>query len=178
MPRVERAALDTLFDGWQEHQRLVIRMLAGLTAEQLGLRPSADTWSVWQLAGHMAGSRSYWFQDILGEGEPSLRDRFRVASTTVPDLPLEDAGWEDDEDHPRSDAELVDALEDTWALIEGRLRAWTPEDLAVEFTRHRSSGARTFTRSWVVWHLMEHDVHHAGEMSIILGSHGLHGLDL
>jgi uncharacterized damage-inducible protein DinB len=30
----------------------------------------------------------------------------------------------------------------------------------------------------VVWHLMEHDIHHVGEMSIILGSHGVPGLDL
>jgi uncharacterized damage-inducible protein DinB len=30
----------------------------------------------------------------------------------------------------------------------------------------------------VVWHLIEHDVHHTGEMSIILGSHGVPGLDL
>jgi uncharacterized damage-inducible protein DinB len=175
---VERAALDTLYDGWAKHHRLVIDMLVGLTPNQLALRPSSDAWSVWQLAGHVAGSRSYWLQDILGEGDPSLRDRFRVASTTVPDLPLEDAGWEDDEEHPRSAAELVDALEDTWVLVEGCLRRWTPEDLEAPFSRQRSSGTHAFTRSWVVWHLIEHDVHHAGEMSIILGSHGVTGLEL
>ena len=175
---VGQEALDTLYDGWANHQRRAIDMLAGLTPDQLALRPSSDSWSVWQLAGHLAGSRSYWFQDNLGEGDPSLRDRFRVASTTVPGLPLEDAGWEDDETHPRSAAELVGALEDTWALVEGCLRRWTSEDLAVSFSRQRSSGTQTFTRSWVVWHLLEHDIHHTGEMSIILGSHGVPGLDL
>jgi uncharacterized damage-inducible protein DinB len=175
---VERAALDTLYDGWANHQRLVVDMLGGLTPDQLAVRPSAESWCVWQLAGHVAGSRSYWVQDILGEGDPSLRDRFRVASTTVPGLPLEDAGWEDDEEHPRNAADLIAALEDTWALVDGCLRRWTPEDLAMEFSRQRPSGTRTFTRSWVVWHLIEHDVHHAGEMSIILGSGGLPGIDL
>ena len=178
MRLVERAALDTIYSGWAEHQRLVIDMLTGLTPDQLALRPSVDAWSVWQLAGHVAGSRSYWWQDILGEGEPSLRDRFRVETTTVPDLPLEDAGWEDDEEHPRSATELVEALQDTWELVEGCLRKWTPEDLEISFSRQRSSGTRTFTRSWVIWHLIEHDVHHAGEMSIILGSHGVPALDL
>ena len=175
---MERAALDTLFDGWGDHQRLVIDMLAGLTESQLALRPAAETWSVWQLAAHVAGSRSYWMQDVLGEGDPALRDRFRVESTTVPELPLEDAAWEDDEDHPRDARELVRALEDTWALVDERLRRWTPDDLAEELTRDRSSGTQTFTRSWVIWHLMEHDVHHAGEMSIILGSNGVQGLGL
>jgi uncharacterized damage-inducible protein DinB len=35
-----------------------------------------------------------------------------------------------------------------------------------------------FTRQWVVWHLIEHDLHHGGEISLILGSNGLTGLDL
>jgi uncharacterized damage-inducible protein DinB len=49
---------------------------------------------------------------------------------------------------------------------------------AVDFSRERRSGTQTFTRQWVVWHLVEHDLHHGGEVSLILGSHGLTGLDL
>jgi hypothetical protein len=29
-----------------------------------------------------------------------------------------------------------------------------------------------------VWHVLEHDLHHGGEISLILGSNGLPGLDL
>jgi len=170
--------LTPFYDGWAAHQRLVVDAIRDLTPEQLGLRPAPDAWSVWQLAGHVAGSRSYWLQDIIGEGDRALRDLFRVASTTVPDLPLADAGWEDDEDHPRSASELVDALERTWGLIDDCIRRWTAADLATEFSRERSSGTRTSTRAWVLWHLMEHDVHHGGEISLILGTNGLHGLEL
>jgi uncharacterized damage-inducible protein DinB len=67
-----------------------------LTPEQLALRTASHQWAVWQLASHVAGARAYWFQDVLGEGDPAIRDIFRVGSTTVPDLPLEDAGWEDE----------------------------------------------------------------------------------
>ena len=41
----------------------------------------------------MAGSRAYWFHDVLGEGDTAVREMFRVEVTTVSDLPLEDAGW-------------------------------------------------------------------------------------
>jgi len=34
------------------------------------------------------------------------------------------------------------------------------------------------TREFVIWHLMEHDAHHTGEMSLILGKHGVQSLDL
>jgi len=66
----------------------------------------------------------------------------------------------------------------TWTMIDDCLRRWTPEDLAARFSRQRRSGAQTFTRQWVIWHLMEHDLHHGGEISQILGSHGVPALDL
>nr|MBA2599183.1 DUF664 domain-containing protein [Actinomycetota bacterium] len=85
--------LRTFYDGWANYQGLLLSAIRELTSEQLALRTAPHQWAVWQLAGHMAGSRTYWFRDVLGEGDPATRDMFRVASTTVPDLPLEDVGW-------------------------------------------------------------------------------------
>jgi uncharacterized damage-inducible protein DinB len=170
--------MQTFYDGWASYQRLVLAAIRELTSAQLALRTASHQWAVWQLAGHVAGSRAYWFHDVLGEGDAATRDLFRVASSTVPDLPLEDAGWEDDEDHPRSAAEIVEAIDLTWVMIDDCLRRWTPDDLAVEFSRERRSGTETFTRQWVIWHLVEHDLHHGGEISQILGSHGVPALNL
>jgi uncharacterized damage-inducible protein DinB len=166
--------LEPFVQGWAGYQRLLLDAIGPLTLEQLSSRTALFQWAVWQLAAHMAGSRAYWFHDVLGEGDAAVRDMFRVESTTVPDLPLEDAGWEDDENHPRTAAELTQALERTWAVVEEPLRRWTAEDLSKEFSRTRRSGeVQTFTRAWVVWHLIEHDLHHGGEISQILGTNGL-----
>ena len=35
-----------------------------------------------------------------------------------------------------------------------------------------------FTRQWVVWHLIEHDLHHGGEVSLMLGMQGLAAPDI
>ena len=142
------------------------------------LRPAPERWAVWQLASNMVGARVYWFHDILGEGDAALHDLFRVTSTTVPDLPLEDAGWEDDEDHPRTAAEIVDGFAQTWRLVDDCLRRWTAEDLEVEFSRQRRSGTQTFTRAWVIWHVMEHELQHGAEIAVILRDHGLPTLEL
>jgi uncharacterized damage-inducible protein DinB len=168
------AALRPFYDGWAKHQGLVIDALRDLTSDQLGLRTAPHQWAVWQLAGHVAGARSYWFHDVLGEGDQSTRDLFRVDSTTVPGLSLDDVGWEDDADHPRSADELVEGLTRTWAIVDDCIRRWTPDDLDATFVR----GSRTHQRGWVVWHVMEHDLHHGGEISQILGSNALAGLDL
>ncbi|HYJ60974.1 MAG TPA: DinB family protein [Actinomycetota bacterium] len=168
------AALQPFYGGWATHQALVIDAIRGLTPAQLDLRTAPHQMAVWQVAGHVAGGRAYWFHDILGEGDPSTRDLFRVDHTTVPDLPLEDAGWEDDEDHPRSAEELVEGLSRSWSIVDDCLRRWTAEDLDASVVRP----SRTHHRGWVVWHVMEHDLHHGGEISQILGSNGLPGLDL
>ena len=55
---------------------------------------------------------------------------------------------------------------------------WTPDDLQTEFSRPARHDGSVVTRAWTVWHVAEHDVHHTGEMSLILGMHGAPGLDL
>ncbi len=168
------AALQPFYEGWAKHHALVIDALRSLTPEQLDLRTAPHQWAVWQLASHVAGTRAYWFHDVLGEGDSATRDLFRVDRTTVPGVSLEDAGWEDDENHPRSAEELVDGLGRTWTMVDDCLRRWTAEDLDASVVRP----TRTHHRGWVVWHVMEHDLHHGGEVSQILGSNGLSGLDL
>jgi uncharacterized damage-inducible protein DinB/shikimate kinase len=172
-------ALQTFVDGWQDYQSLLLDALRPLAAEQMALRPAPHQWTLWQIASHMAGVRMYWFHDILRVGDAALRDMFRVEQTTVPGLTLEVAGWEDDEAHPRAAAEIVDAFEQTWALMAEYIARWTAADLAVVVERWRRDGAvKLRSREWVIWHLMEHDLHHGGEISSILGSHGLAALDL
>ena len=171
--------LEPLVKGWTGYQGLLLDAIRPLSAEQLASRTAPFQWTVWQLASHMAGSRAYWFHEILGEGDEQTGHMFEVESTTVPDLPLEYAQWEDDEDHPRTAGELTDAFERTWTLVEEPLRGWTADDLEVEFSRTRRTGeTQTFSRAWVVWHLIEHDLHHGGEISQILGTNGLAAPDL
>ncbi|HET9083029.1 MAG TPA: DinB family protein [Candidatus Limnocylindrales bacterium] len=161
-------------EGWAGHQQLLIAALRDLTPEQLALRTAPHQWAVWQLAAHIAGTRAYWFHDVLGQGDPAVRDMFRVERSTVPGVSLEDAGWEDDESRPRTAAELVDGLERSWSLVDECLRRWGLEDLAVTVERK----SRALSRGWVIYHVLEHDIHHGGEISQILGSNGLPPLDV
>lgn len=147
-----------------------------LNAEQLALRPAPGEWTIWQLASHMAGARAYWLHDVLGEGDPAIRDMFRVSSTTVPDLPLETAWWEDDENHPRTATEIVDAFHLTWGIVAECLERWTAGDITAQIPQRGAD--RYTTRGWVVWHLMEHEAHHGGAISLVLGTNGLPGLDI
>ncbi len=42
----------------------------------------------------------------------------------------------------------------------------------------RSPEGETFPLLWVIWHVLEHEIHHRGELSLILGMLGREGLDV
>ncbi len=112
----------------------------------------------------MIGSRVFWFQRWLGEGDPGL------------------VHWDEDQQSMRATAELVAGLEDSWHLIADALARWTPADLGQIFPTPAflSEAERQFfpprTRQWIIWHVLEHEIHHGGELSLALGGIGLQGV--
>ena len=82
-------------------------------------------------------------------------------------------GWEDDLSHPRSAAELVGALESTFAIIDGLLDRWTPEMLDEEVERFYREERQVHSRSSILQRLLTHDAYHDGELALALGSHDL-----
>jgi uncharacterized damage-inducible protein DinB len=73
---------------------------------------------------------------------------------------------------------LVSGLQTTWGYIRDAVTRWPPDHMAAPFTRTRNDQTYTYTRQWVIWHLIEHDLHHGGEISLTLGMHGLAAPDL
>jgi uncharacterized damage-inducible protein DinB len=173
------AGLVDIYDGWARIQGNLVRVISPLDDAQLALRPATEPqhWAIWQLASNMCGGRAYWFHDVLGEGPAAVRDMFRVASTTVPGLPLSDAGWEDDETHPRSATDLVRAFDATWELVRDCLGRWSAADLE-EVLPARAGAHPTVKRGWVIWHLIEHELQHGSEIALILRQNGLPTLEL
>jgi uncharacterized damage-inducible protein DinB len=166
--------MKAFYDGWADQQERLIESIRPLSPGQMELRAAPGEWAIWQLASNMAGGRSYWFCRMLGEDDRGLSDMFRVGRTTVPNLPLEWAGWEDNAEQPRSADELIDAFHKTWSVIEPILDRWTIADLNVERVIVDAYGRElTISPAWVLWRVMAHEVHHGSEISLILRVHGL-----
>jgi len=166
--------LQAFYRGWAEQQANLLESLRPLSPEQMQLRAAPGEWAIWQLASNMAGGRLYWLCRMLGEDDRGLSQMFRVDHATVPDLPLEWAGWEDNEDQPRTSEELIDAFERTWTVIEATMEDCSLERLAAPVIATDPWGKpRTVTAGDVFWRLMSHEVHHGSEISLILRVHGL-----
>ncbi|MCZ7569317.1 MAG: DinB family protein [Ardenticatenaceae bacterium] len=160
---LEETTLATFYRGWEAYQGLLATVIAPLSPEQLALRAAPALRSIGVIAAHIIAARVWWFHFILGEGSADLAPLVR---------------WDDDDAPPRTAAELVGGLETTWNLVQDALQRWTSDDLAQSVRRQVRGQEREHMRGWVVWHLIEHDLHHGGELSLTLGMHGLTAPDL
>jgi hypothetical protein len=148
-------------------------------------------------ATHIVANRAWWFHARMGEGSADL--------TSLDLWALGVCEADVDPFHPA--AELVAGLEKTWQLIEQTLARLTPADLLDVFPpqkeaervrhaklvepalqpyaqmwleRERLAGEvrPAYSRQWIIWGVLEHDIHHGSEISTILGVHGLPVVEL
>ncbi len=152
------SVLAAFVDGWDNYQRLLTQAIAPLSQSQLALRAAPDLLPIGVLTAHVIAARVYWMHINLGEGSPEIAPLMQ---------------WDKPGEPARSAAELVGGLEATWRLIKDSLARWTPAELSETVRVSRGSRERAFTRRWVIWHLIEHDLHHGGEISFSLGIHHL-----
>jgi len=155
------------YDGWHRVQDRLVARLPHLTPEELALAASPGGWPVWAIIAHTAGARVYWLCTVCGE----------AGLETTPFTDPANDGWEDHLDQPRDSAELLTAVETSWAIAASCLDRWTPEMLEVAFTRTRNGELQHHTRASVLTRLVMHDSFHSGEVSSILGAHGIQSLD-
>jgi uncharacterized damage-inducible protein DinB len=158
----------TAYEMWPQYNRRLREVVGAMTAEQLAIRPSPDGWPIWATVGHTAGTRTYWFCDIIGE----------PGAETTPFPPGSEVGWEDELDHPRSADELIEALDSTFRIVEGCLDRWTPEMLTDTIRREYGDTVQLHTRSSILQRMLTHDAYHCGELSQTLGIHSLPQIDL
>ena len=158
------------YKGWDVYQRNLVEIIAPLSREQLALPAAAHRWTTGMLVQHIVANRVWWFQVWMGEGSPEL-------------API--AHWDpaDEVEQPALEAaELVAGLEATWGMIQDALSRWTAADLDQVFpppAALREDERENFspsTRQWIIWHVLEHEIHHGGELSVALGGYGLPGI--
>jgi len=158
-----QTTLEVIYDNWREYNGKLRKAIAPLTNEQLRLQPAAHMWPIQQMVQHIVSVRAGWFSGTLQDSDPAM------------DAYME---WGQRESPPRSPAELARGLDETWAFIEARLKRWIPEDCAQTFPDEYDGEVWQVSRSWVIYHVMEHDLHHGGEISMILSMHGVKGVDI
>ena len=159
----EQATLDVIYENWQGYNAKLRAAVAPLTADQLWLQPAPHMWPLEQIVQHIISVRAGWFSGTLQDSDEAM------------DAYME---WGQRESPARSGEELARGLDETWAFIESRLQRWTAAERAMTFPDEWEGQISHVSRSWVIYHVLEHDLHHGGEVSLILGMNRLPGPDI
>ena len=151
------------YNGWQSYQHHLVEAVGALSEEQLGLRVADNQRTVGELVCPSIATRATWVHYALNQGGDALAAY---------------GAWQGPEAPPRSAAELAEGLDATWNVVRAAIGLWTAEEMTETVSGEWRGRPFSFTRAWVVWHVLEHDLHHGGELSLTLGAHGLPGLGL
>lgn len=143
-----------VLESWQGFQNALVEAIAPLTEEQLTERLVSGLRSVGEIAEHIVFGRALWLHHVLGDGASDV-DALR--------------SWDKPGDPPRTAADVVRGLEVTWQVIAATL---TSGDASDEVSEEEVVVLRT------IWGLIDHDLPHGGELSLLLGAFGLPGVEV
>ena len=155
----DSTSLSEIFDGWDGYQTSIVHALEPLTKEQLLWRPAPHLRSVAELASHIAVGRVIWFARMQAPGSLELEQEIKQMGS-------QDAIAQDKD-------EVLRWLELTWQMVAATLQQWTINDLSR--TYRQEYGGQTFSVSyqWTIWRILTHDIHHGGELALMLGLQGI-----
>ncbi|MBN1965722.1 MAG: DinB family protein [Anaerolineae bacterium] len=145
----------THFKHWDIVREDLIDAIDRLSEEHLDFVPVAGLWSLGTVLRHIANAEEGWFRYVVE----------RQYNEWPPDYTAED--------YPTI-ASVKALLAETHARTDAYLEALDEADLD---TRIPTSGGDTSIR-WVIWHVIEHEIHHRGEVFLMLGMLGIAAPDI
>jgi hypothetical protein len=157
------------YSTWPKYNQRLRDVVAAMTEEQLALQPSPERRPLWATIGHTACQRVFWLGDVAGE--PG-------AQTTPFTNAAYDCPGDDDLEHVLSAAQLVEAIDSTFRVVEACLDRWSVASLSEELRHPEWDDSWVHTRGFVLQRVFSHDVYHCAELNETLGMAGLAQVDL
>ena len=142
---------------WPIVRKELLLTLDAFEESDLVFVPVEGGWNVGRIMLHISSAANYW----LHSGILSPVNIYQPGQAFLQNYPTLDAIRDFlAEEHKRT-MTLLEAFDvDNWE------KAYPYAD------------GCSYTPSWIFWHVLEHEIHHRGELSLILGLLGRGGLDL
>lgn len=156
MPANPSLTLAELFSHWTKVRTVLLETIDRFEEDELTLAPFSASRPVGQIMLHIGDAEEGWFRYVV-----------RRDLEQWPEYPLES--------YPTREA-IKELLDQIHARTEKYLATLALADL--DRTIEAPWGQDTFRLGWVIWHVIEHEIHHRGELSLVLGMLGREGLNV
>jgi uncharacterized damage-inducible protein DinB len=140
-----------LFGHWAEVREGLLRALDKLTRDQLSFVPRKGMWSLGEVARHIAGAEEGWFRYAVTREY----DQWPAPYTAA--------------DYPTA-ASIKALLTEVHARTEVWLETVDEADLDRPI---ETPWGELLPLRWIIWHVLEHEIHHRGEIFMMMGLLGL-----
>lgn len=145
-----------LFSHWKQIRRELLETADKFTDADLTFTPFDGSWTVGEILCHIAAAEEGWFRHVIHREIDKYPEYLNP--TNYPTLET-----------------IKNLLTEVHARTEDYLNTLTMEDLDQSIL---ASWGNKFTLDWIIWHVIEYEIHHRGELSLILGILGRDGLDV
>jgi len=150
---------------WKGVRRDLLRRLDALADEQLAFVQRDGLWSLGKVARHVAEAEDGWFRYAVTrelEEWPEFRDDGHASIASVKALL----------------AEVHDRTEAFLATLGHNDLANSDADFAGAETGVETPWGEKLALDWIILHVLEHEIHHRGEIYLMLGLLGLVAPDI
>ena len=143
-----------LFARWMDVRKGLYEALAKINDDQLDFRPREGLWSIRETAVHIAGTEDGWLRYYAS-------NRWHENPPNATDFPT------------------IDSIKSLLIEIHDVTRNQFAQD-ADTLLQHNCilPWGGQISMGWAVWHVLEHEIHHRGEIYLMLGLLGIEAPDV
>ena len=145
-----------VFAHWQQVRADLFITIDHFSEAELSFRPLEGGWSVGQIMLHIADAEDGWLRYVLTRELDGWPDHYTL-------------------DNYSDKLAIKEALEQVHDRMMNYIHTLQETDLSRSIT---APWGDEFRVGWVLWHVHEHEIHHRGELSLVLGLLGREGLDV
>jgi uncharacterized damage-inducible protein DinB len=147
--------LNELFSHWDQIHRDTIAVIEKFDETDLDVSAYEGGWTVAEIALHIANAEEGWFRVVASRKDTDWPPEYSV------------------NDYPSKKA-IITLLDHSHKETMDFLHSFSLEDLDTIVESKWGS----FSMRFIIWHVIEHEIHHRGELSLIHGILGRKGLDV
>lgn len=146
----------TLFSHWKRIRTGLIETIDKYDQSMLEYTPFDGSYSAARIMLHIAEAEEGWFRYVVAKRYDEWPSHFTI------------------ENYPTL-TEIKGVLDQVHGATEDFLESLSTSDLEKII---QTPWEEPIPLGWIIWHVLEHEVHHRGELSLILGMLGKEGLDV
>lgn len=141
------------FSHWARIRADLIKIIESFQDNELILEPFEGSWPIGQIMLHIADAEDGWLRYAVSGELEKWPDTYTL-------------------DRYPDKQSILNILYEVQSRTVEFLSGLSEADLAREI--HTPWG-EVFPLMWIIWHVIEHEIHHRGELSLILGTMGREG---